>query len=110
MERRGQLLRAEKSMRKALTVYKMTEEVLPGVRSTARILPPGCNLLPSALRRIPHHARACLGKRRDVVQHRPEMAGAARNYEEVPQLVEPEHSGHQVRSSQPVDDRTHTVD
>ena len=31
-----------------------------------------------------------LGKRRNVVQHSPEMAGASSHDEEVPQLVEPE--------------------
>ena len=45
---------------------------------------------------LPGNQPERLGKRRNVVQHSPEMAGASRHDEEVPQLVETEDSGHQV--------------
>jgi len=40
---------------------------------------------------------------RDVLQHRPEMAGASSQDEEVPQLVKAEHSGDQVGQLEAVD-------
>jgi hypothetical protein len=43
---------------------------------------------------LPGNQPERLGKRRNVVQHSPVMAGASGHDEEVPQLVEPEHPGH----------------
>jgi hypothetical protein len=40
----------------------------------------------------PHHAKELSGKRREVAQYGPEMAGAPRHDEQVPHLVEPEDS------------------
>src|SRR5215204_7341534 len=77
------------------------------------------NLRPVSLTRIFHvpgielagnQPPELLGKRRDVVQHRPEMAGASGHDEEVPQLVEPEYSGHQVGPLQSVDKRSCSVE
>src|SRR5215208_8518231 len=45
-----------------------------------------------------------------VAQHYPEMAGASRHDEEVPQLVETEDSGHQVGTSQTVDQGAGAID
>jgi site-specific DNA recombinase len=44
-----------------------------------------------------------LRERGDVAQHHPEVAGTSRHDEEVPQLVEPEDSGHQVGPLETVD-------
>src|SRR5215217_8770859 len=59
---------------------------------------------------LPGNQPELLGKRCDVVQYCPEMAGASGHDEEVPQFVEPEHSGHQVRAFQPVDKRSRSVE
>jgi site-specific DNA recombinase len=45
-----------------------------------------------------------------VAQHHPEMAGASRHNEEVPQLVETEDSGHQVGTFQTVDQSSGAID
>jgi hypothetical protein len=47
---------------------------------------------------LPGNQPELLGQRRDVVQHCPEMAGASCHDEEVPQLVETERPGPQVRA------------
>ena len=60
--------------------------------------------------KLPGNQPELLGKRRQVVQHCPEMAGASGHDEEVPQLVEPEHSGHQVGALQAVDKRSRSVE
>ena len=60
--------------------------------------------------KLPGITPELLGKRRQVAQHRPEMAGTPNYDEEVPQLVEPEHPGPRVRAPQPVNDRAKAVD
>lgn len=82
--------------------YKGPCSNLRPVSPTHKFDVPGINL--------PGNQPERLGKRRNVVQHSPEMAGASSHDEEVPQLVEPEHSGHQVRAFQPVDKRSRSVE
>jgi hypothetical protein len=58
---------------------------------------------------VPGITPELLGQRREVVQHRPEMAGASPYDEEMPHLVEAEHPRHRVRALQTVDQRTCAV-
>src|SRR5215212_11289635 len=51
-----------------------------------------------------------LRDQRDITQHRPEMAGASHQDEEVPQLVEPEHSRPDIGPPEAVDHGSYTVD
>src|SRR5215203_1431988 len=46
----------------------------------------------------------------NIPQHRPEMAGASHQDEEVPQLVEPEHSRPDIGPLEAVDHGSDTVD